>query len=258
MWLHASLTAEVKGRAPVMATSAAVVTARPTPTAPKQSALLKPNAKKGQAERVYAKEGPEQIRAMLDRVIQGEAACKVAADAGYPSAQRTLYRLAKNIRQNLSLRRDTTEETVAAQRAHVAELKLVDKGHVDLVSCTLFSEDELEYEARALKLYAELGWPMDYAAVQYMLSQAARGKGAMNWKKETLGSNYLVSKSYAKNFVKSRPELHAYKFGHIDPIRAKKATSQVRRGPVSILNTRTQFSNCPITPTLIARIIYFF
>ena len=37
----------------------------------------------------------------------------------------------------------------------------------------------------------------------------------------------MYIRAYVRNFVKTRPELRAYKTGHIDPLRAKKATAQV-------------------------------
>jgi hypothetical protein len=185
-----------------------------------KAALKKPNAKKGTFERTYTE---LEFREMLDLVIRKEkSARKAAFEAGFPSATRSLQRFARGIR--LKIKEASPEATVAAQRAHVAQLTLETKGNVDLVSRTLFSGDELQYFARALKLYADLGWPMDYDAIRQMFSEAAAESGRVDWKR---GDAYVCGETYVRDFVKSRPELKASKAGHVDPLRAKKATSQV-------------------------------
>ena len=99
------------------------------------------------------------------------------------------------------------------------------KGNPDFESRRLFSDDNLLYFARALKIYAEMGWPMDYQAIQLMFSEAARDMKLVDWRK---GDAPVVSISYVRAFVKNAPELHSYKTSHIDPLRAKKATTKVR------------------------------
>ena len=47
----------------------------------------------------------------------------------------------------------------------------------------------------------------------------------VDWRK---GDAPVVSISYVRAFVKNAPELHSYKTSHIDPLRAKKATTKVR------------------------------
>mmetsp|Transcript_18859 Transcript_18859/g.47144 ORF Transcript_18859/g.47144 Transcript_18859/m.47144 type:complete len:86 (+) Transcript_18859:850-1107(+) len=37
----------------------------------------------------------------------------------------------------------------------------------------LFTNDELDYFKRALKLYSEMGWPLDYQQIRCMFSHAA-------------------------------------------------------------------------------------
>jgi hypothetical protein len=64
----------------------------------------------------------------------------------------------------------------------VAQLELKVKGNEDLKSRRLFSKDELDYFARALKLYGEMGWPMDYQQIILMFSDAARHAGKIDWK----------------------------------------------------------------------------
>ena len=180
------------------------------------------SAKAGTPERLYSE---SEYRSMLDLVVSGARSARAAAiERGFPSAERTLQRHAKAIRAMPSLQRDTPEATLLAQLAHVANASLDIKGNPDLRSRRIFSTDELDYFARALKLYSDMGWPMDIQAIQLMFSQAAKEKGRVDWR---LGDAYVVSSAYVSDFVKSRPELRAYKAGHIDPLRSKKATAQV-------------------------------
>ena len=181
------------------------------------------SAKAGVPERQYSE---EEYRGMLDLVIQGCKSARAAAiDAEFPSAERTLQRHAAAIRAMPQLVHSTEAATIAAQRAHVASASLAIKGNPDLVSRRIFTEDELHYFARSLKLYADMGWHMDHQAIQLMFSQSAREKKRVDWRQ---GDPYVVSKTYVADFLKDeRYGLRNYKAGHIDPLRSKKATTQV-------------------------------
>ena len=118
---------------------------------------------------------------MLDKVIcRTSSARKAAIDAGFPSAARTLQRHAKKIRAIPSLVCSTAAATLAAQRAHVASLSRAAKGNADLTSRRIFSIDELDYFARSLKVYADMGWPMDLQALRLMFSYAAKDMNRMD------------------------------------------------------------------------------
>ena len=200
----------------------------PQAVQPKQWQLSKPaqpapSNKKGMEERAYTE---TQFRAMLTRVVNGHASSAVAArDAGFPSAERSLRRYAREIKESRELQRNSPAATLEAQLAYVSSMELKHKGNVDLTSRRIFSDDDLDYFARALKVYAELGWPMDYQAIQLMFSQAAREMELVDWK---TGDPYVCSRKYVADFVNDHPELTAYKAAHIDPLRSKKATATVR------------------------------
>ena len=90
----------------------------------------------------------------------------------------------------------------------------------------MFSEDDLDYFARGFKIYGDMGWPMDFEAIRCVFVDAVRREQKVDWR---TGKLYKVSLTYVRDFVESRPELKAYKASHIDPLRSKKATDQVRR-----------------------------
>ena len=69
--------------------------------------------------------------------------------------------------------------------------------------------------------------------------QDAKKAGKIDW---TTGAPFKVSRAYVNKFIDSRDELRQYKASHIDPVRAKKATPQVRR---SRIPTRLFFCPCP-------------
>lgn len=88
----------------------------------------------------------------------------------------------------------------------------------------MFSIDDLDYYAAALKLYGDLGWPMEFARIRDMFADAVRRDQRID---PLTGVLYKTSISYVRDFVNSRPELMAIKASHIDPLRSKKATAQV-------------------------------
>lgn len=208
---------------PPLATRSSPIVARPL-AVPAVASAISPvttvastaSGKKNSKEREYSE---DEYRSMLTLVVTDVcSARKAAREAEFPNAERTLQRHAARVRADASL------QTMDARRVHVASLQLAPKGNVDFSSRRLFSEDELDYFARALMLYADMGWPMDQQAVRLMLSNAAKKMGRVDWRR---GDTYVVSRTYVAAFIKSRPELRTYKSSHIDPLRSKKATSQV-------------------------------
>lgn len=188
--------------------------------------------KKGNEERVYS---IEQFRSMLCSVLrgagaQGSGAEAVAAAAGFPSARSSLKRYAKDIRNNPSLQDSSAPSTLLLQLAHVSQLQFYEKGNEDMKARRIFSDDELEFFARALKLYGDMGWPMDYTAIGDMMAEAAKKAGKIDWK---TGKPFVVCAAYVAKFVEDRPELAAFKASNIDPLRAKKGTAQVSVGAES-------------------------
>jgi hypothetical protein len=189
----------------------------------RKAAAVESSAKKGCVEREYS---IEDLRRMVIKVLEGKSGGpkKVAEAAGLEKAYKTVARYRDAVVADKTLVCATKAETLAARIAFVETMEFKVKGQVDLISRKIFSDDTLDYFARALKRYSDMGWPMDYQAIRLMFSQAAAEMKLVDWKR---GDCYVVSRSYVRKFVKSRPELRAYKAGHIDAVRAKKATVQV-------------------------------
>ena len=100
---------------------------------------------------------------------------------------------------------------------------------MDLMARKIFTEGELEHlVASALRLYGDMGWPMDYQQIRGLMRDIAEEKDIIDWK---TGKAPDVSLSYAREFVQSRGDLKAYKASNIDPIRSKKATEEVCATP---------------------------
>ena len=163
----------------------------------------------------------EAVRKVLVSEVNGaRAACKE-----FPSAERSVQRCVLKIRKDESLRREDAEGTLAAQLDYLEGLERSEKGNRDFTARRLFTEAELLYFARALKLYAEMGWPMDYQQIRLMFSEAAAKMQRVDWK---WGQPFVCSTTYVAEFVRKCPELQAFKVSHVDPLRARKATPQVR------------------------------
>lgn len=157
------------------------------------------------------------FRAMLATLLKGGGgSAKVAADGGYPSEARSLRRYAAEIRAGSALLQVQLEKAAMVERKS--------KVPPSFEARRLFTADELLYFERTLIKYGELGWPMDYSAIQRLFSKAANEMGRVDWK---TGQPYAVSLTYVRDFVKNRPALKAYKLSNIDPMRAKKATLSV-------------------------------
>ncbi|KAL1522343.1 hypothetical protein AB1Y20_017335 [Prymnesium parvum] len=183
-------------------------------------------AKRGQKERQYT---IDDLKSMAAAVLSGKATSARAAalSAGLPRAERTLNRYLKDLRNKSGEEQlSQTSEKVELELQLVDELSFKACGNKELCARRLFTEDELDYFARALKLYSEMGWPMDYQQIRCMFSRAASAMGRQEWKP---GEPYVCSTTYVARFVENRPELRAFKTSHVDPLRAKKATVEVCR-----------------------------
>jgi hypothetical protein len=145
------------------------------------AALRKEPAKQKTPEREYT---ADDLRCMAREVLDGTAPSlrSAAIQAGFPQAAKTLGRYVKAIKDNKTLQRSTAEETLQAQLDYVDNLQFKMKGNVDLTSRRLFSDDELDWFASALKLYGDMGWPMDYQQIRVMFSQAAAKMKRVDWK----------------------------------------------------------------------------
>ena len=229
--LHCSLAAGAHTQQPIDPMQPVVESrgGRDNQLAVQPAAAPRRSRKKDVKERQYS---DVAFREMLTCVLRGDASARrVAADAQYPSAKRSLQRYVKDIRGNVQL------PTIAAQLAHVTTLQLKEKGNPDLVSRRLFTEDELEYFARSLKNYADLGWPMDTHAIRAMFSTAARDM-------KIVDRGYVCSPTYVRNFIRSHKELTSCKASHIDPLRSKKASATVRGPAREDARTHTRSAHC--------------
>ena len=197
------------------------------PARPAMPTAQPASVKQVKVERQYSEEA---FRGMLCAVLRGTGAQRAAEDAGHPSAARSLKRYASAIRQAPALQCSSAAATLQAQLAHANALTLKQKGNLDLMARKIFSEGELEYLASALRLYGDMGWPMDYQHIRGLMRDIAEEKGIIDWK---TGKTPDVSLSYAREFVQSRDELKAYKASNIDPIRSKKATEEVLLHPLA-------------------------
>lgn len=197
------------------------------PARPAMPTAQPASVKQVKVERQYSEEA---FRGMLCAVLRGTGAQRAAEDAGHPSAARSLKRYASAIRQAPALQCSSAAATLQAQLAHANALTLKQKGNLDLMARKIFSEGELEYLASALRLYGDMGWPMDYQQIRGLMRDIAEEKGIIDWK---TGKTPDVSLSYAREFVQSRDELKAYKASNIDPIRSKKATEEVLLHPLA-------------------------
>jgi hypothetical protein len=126
--------------------------------------------KKDEKERAYSE---AQFQSMLCAVLRGRSARRVADDANFPGARCTLQRYARDIRNNPSLERWDEAETLEAQLQFAATVTLKQKGNFELTARRIFSEDELDFFAAQLKMYAEMGWPYRRAACECRSSGAS-------------------------------------------------------------------------------------
>eukprot|EP00966_Prymnesium_polylepis_P068167 1584445-Prymnesium_polylepis.1 len=184
--------------------------------------LKAPSAKKGEKERQY--EVADLQNMMTTCLTAGRGILSVACDAGFPKAARTLGRYVRSVKEHAKLQRATPAETLAAQLEFVSQLGFKIKGHSDMCVRRLFSEDELDTFARAINIYSEMGWPLDFQNIRLMFQAAAKKAGRIDW---LTGQPFAVSRGYVRKFVTARPELHPYTMSHIDPLRSKKATAKV-------------------------------
>lgn len=180
------------------------------------------SGKKGKKERDYDEAA---FFAAVKRVLRGEASARRAASAaGMPSARRSISRYVLGVQKDHPAPRDTPAGTLAVRLDHVDAMALKAKGNPNYDARRLFSETEQAYFARALKIYADMGWPMDLQGLRMWFSDAAAEMKRVDWK---TGQPYVVGRTFVYDFLKAHPELTTYKASNIDPLRAKKASETV-------------------------------
>lgn len=187
------------------------------------------NAKKDQKERAsYTLQDFRRMAvATLQKRYPSAEATANSAEFNFPKARSSLERYVSDIRKDPSLQRATPAETLEARVTYALHMEYKTKGNDEIMFKRLFSDDNLAYFARSLKIYADLGWPMDVRAAQRMMSRAAKAMGVTDtmWKP---GDEYVVSRSYVTSFLNNpKWELKTLKASNIDPQRSKKASSQV-------------------------------
>lgn len=175
----------------------------------------------------------DDLKKMLVAVLTGQAqsARSAALSAGLPSAERSLNRYLSVINADENLKGISEEQTLQLQLDFVDELQLKKAGNPDVLLRRLFSDDEYDFFAAALRLHGDMGWPMDFDNVRDMFADAAERKRAVDaW----TGQPYVCGMDMVARFVHSRPELRAFKASHVDPLRAKKATYQVYNKSIAL------------------------
>lgn len=203
---------------PLPKQSSAAVMQKPQPVA-------KPaGTKKNTTER----DAPVEVfRQMLVTVLRGGQGGSevVAQQAGFPRMARSLRNYAAEIRADVRLQQSDPEATLSARIAAAELVEYKDKAPVNVKALRLFSDDDLLFFERTLVKYGDMGWPMDYKAIQRLFSLTAKKMGRGDWRS---GDDYVVSESYVRRFVQGSPVLKAFKCSNIDPLRSKKACLTVR------------------------------
>ncbi|KAL1520258.1 hypothetical protein AB1Y20_023727 [Prymnesium parvum] len=99
---------------------------------------LRPSGKKGNKERLYTL---DDLKGMATAVLSGaKPSARIAAiEAGMPSAERSLNRYLKAIREKCA-----TTASVAQHLELVEDMEFKEKGNKDLCDRRLFTEDELD------------------------------------------------------------------------------------------------------------------
>ena len=193
-WSGATVGVQTVGQSAGVQLACSVVA--PAAVQQKQARVAAPSAKKNEAERDYS---VEQLRSWVVALLEKKSggARKIAAADGFPKAARSIERYRDQVVAAVPPS-DSAAATLAARVAHAQRMEFKVKGNVDLTSRRLFSDDELDYFARTLKLYSDMGWPMDYQAIRLMFSQAAAEMQRVDWKR---GDAYVVSRTYVRNFL---------------------------------------------------------
>ena len=179
------------------------------------------SSKRGLRERAAS---IEQFRSMLVAVLRGGGSQSVANAAGFPHEARSLRRYAGELRADPRNQRDSEAETLDAQVNAAAVIDFKAK-NINFESRRMFEDEELQVFERIIIKYAEMGWPLDFAAIQRLMSKTADLLGRTDWK---TGLPFVVSSSYVRKFVRRSPSLKSYKTSNIDPMRSKKASLSVR------------------------------
>lgn len=184
----------------------------------------KPTATMCGAHRKYSL---EQLRAMIREVLldPSKQFSTVARAAGFESARKALARYYRKVVSDQTLQHGSPEQTLAARLSFVDSMVFDSIGNPEFTELAHFSTDELDAFTRTLELYGDMGWPMDYREIRSMFNLALCKRHA---RAGLTGPAPEVSMSFVGEYVRNRPELKAYKTSHVDPLRAKKATAEVR------------------------------
>ena len=143
-----------------------------------------------------------------------------AREAGFPHKS---HHVKKQLTQLRLIQCNTEQATLEAQLQAVEALQPGQMGNPDFSSRALFDGTTLKTFEATLKLYADLGWPLDIEACQEMMLKHLMQKGTPDW----MTDEPHVSLSYVHAFLRGCPDLKRFKASNIDPIRAKKATPEV-------------------------------
>ena len=110
---------------------------------------------------------------------------------------------------------------------------LKDKGS-DYVCCRrVFTQDDSDYFARALKLYADMGWPMNEKNLSAMFADVA---AKMNRLDPATNKPFVCGPDFVREFLEDHPELKKFKSSNIDPLRVERASPQA--DTLTLMNDR--------------------
>ena len=151
------------------------------------------------------------------------ASCIWPIDIGTPGTKTHIHIISLLLTRTFAQKRDSDENTLAARLAYVDQFQLPNKGSKVFAAKKFFSEHELKYFEIGLGRLAELGWPMEYSQIQHMMNAALKEAERVNLLKLPID----VSFEYVRKFVRDSAILSMFKASNIDPLRSRKATSEV-------------------------------
>ena len=151
------------------------------------------------------------------------ASCIWPISIGTPGTKTHICIISLLLTRTFAQKRDSEENTLAARLAYVDQFQLPNKGSKEFAAKKFFSEHELKYFEMGLGRLAELGWPMEYSQIQHMMNAALKEAERVNLLKMPID----VSFEYVRKFVRDSAILSMFKASNIDPLRSRKATSEV-------------------------------
>ena len=162
-------------------------TAAPAPAAaPPPATAPAPAAAPGPGQK--ATRGPERMSCTLDRLRDALTTLAVAAahdqklnfsgaakDAGVVGCVTTVRRYWVGQVEPAGSGLEPAERLLA-RRSRIAQLRLSTKGNPDINASVIFTVDELDYFAAAVRREAEMGFGLDIAGLARLMTDAARRK----------------------------------------------------------------------------------